>query len=66
MVRSEWAVGRAPWLRDPPLPHGEGRTSPPSARQMPREVRATTTASTASRTTAMMIVTSRRENQDAL
>jgi hypothetical protein len=56
---------RAPSARTPPADHGDGRPSPPSARQIPREVTATTTASTASNATPMMMVTSTRENHEA-
>ena len=45
--------------------HGAGRPSPPRARQMPREVTATTMASTTRSATAMATVTKKRENHEA-
>ena len=59
---SAWAMGRVP---EGPPAHGAGRPSPPSARQMPREVMATTRARTASRATAITTVTMKRESQVA-
>ncbi len=55
-------MGRVPDSRPD---HGAGRPSPPRARQMPREVRATTMASTTSSATAMATVTKKRENHEA-
>ena len=57
-----WAMGRVP---DTPPAHGAGRPPPPSARQMPRDVRATTTARMIRRMTAMTSVAMKRENQEA-
>ncbi len=57
-----WAIGRVP---DGPPAQGAGRSSPPSARQMPREVMATTRARMARRATAITRVTMKREGQVA-
>ncbi len=61
---SSCACAIAP-VPESPRAHGAGRLPPPSARQMPRDVMATTTARTTNSATAITAVSTTRENHDA-